>query len=68
MSRFVDELPAVRRQRKGVPDTANAALAQSGGLGQRVGGGLMGVVRLRFQRACQHTFHFRIAQTTRVPG
>jgi hypothetical protein len=74
IANFVDEqrvaaqlesLAAMGLQRKGAPDAADAALAESGCLGQGARGPVRGGVRLAFQSARQHAFDFGIAQATR---
>jgi len=59
---------AMGLERKGAPDTADAALAQSSHLGQRAGGPVRGRWRLAFQGARQHAFHRGVAQAARRAG
>lgn len=55
-------LAAVRLQRKGAPDAADAALAESGGLGGGTGGPVGGGGGLSFQSARQHAFDLGVGQ------
>jgi len=55
----------MRLQGKSAPDATDAALAESGGLGQRARGPVGGGLRLGFQSARQHAFHRGVAQATR---
>jgi hypothetical protein len=55
-------------ERKGAPDAADAALAESGDLGQRARGPVRGSLGLGFQSACRHTFDLGITQAARRAG
>ena len=59
---------ALRLQRKGAPDAADARLAEPAGLGEGARGPMGRSLRLGFQGTRQHAFHLGIAQAAGGAG